>query len=91
MSSEPNPASVVMIELENIQVLCVKCKRPLEGYTIITVKGVKRLMSPGAIIYHIKMACVHCGELFRWNEDEKSLQKDAKIFMEVLSVLHGQK
>lgn len=87
--ADDNPAPAVL----NEQVHCpnVKCGKPFEGYRMAQVQGVKRLVTASTIVYHTKMVCIHCGALFHWHEDDRSLEKDAVVFIELLGQLHGQK
>lgn len=65
-------------------IVCIKCKQAFEGFRFLDMEGVRRLVNSSAVIYHIKMACVHCGALFQYHEDDKRLERDALIILEAL-------
>ncbi len=70
--------------IKEIEVCCTKCKREFEGFRFLDMEGVRRLVNSSAVIYHVKMACVHCGTLFQYHEDDKRLERDALIILEAL-------
>ncbi len=86
--ADPAPAT---LSVDSKVISCTKCRRPFEGVTMIDVGDIKRLRFGSALIYDLRMACIHCGAMFHWHESEKKMEEDSQKLLEIIGLLHAKK
>ncbi len=83
---EDQPAPAVASK----DICCPKCKKPFEGVSLLDISGIKRLRFGSALVYDVRMACIHCGKLFHWHQDEEAMEEDNKQILKIIGLLHAQ-
>jgi hypothetical protein len=66
--------------LERSPVICQRCKRVFEHFTIEEIRGISQLRCASVLIPRAEMVCLHCGWCFHWNIREKDLEKMAVTY-----------
>jgi len=73
--------------IETSAVICQRCKRGFEHFTIEEIQGLSQLRCGSAIIPRAEIVCLHCGDVFHWNIREKDLSKMAVTYGSILATI----
>jgi len=79
-----NPPPPESLHFERSQVKCQRCGRDFEHFMIERIDDLVQLRCGDGLILHLKMTCLHCGELFYWNLREKEIERLVQAYSELL-------
>lgn len=72
------------LHFERSQVICQRCRRKFEHFTLEEIDDLVQLRCGDALISKTEMVCLHCGWVFYWNIREKDLAKLALTYGEFI-------
>jgi hypothetical protein len=75
--------------LKQSPVICQRCKKGFEPFTIDEIQGLSQLRCGSVIIPRAEMVCLHCGWIFHWNIREKDLSKMAVTYGVILQSIRA--
>jgi len=75
------------VTLETGPVTCKGCRRVFHHLVIEEIKGVTQLRAGNVLVVRMDANCLHCGQAFHWNIQEKDAGKMAVMYGEVLRTI----
>lgn len=85
-NNNSKPASESVPSIQTQEVRCSRCKQPFKYFMYEIVGGMKHLRIGDVLVPQIRANCLHCGEVFHFNVNEKNVEK---MTIEVGKLLHA--
>ena len=84
-----NPPPPESLHFERSQVACQRCHKIFEHLIFEEIDDLKQLRLGDGLVLHLKMTCLHCGQIFNWNVREMEIEKMAITYSELAAAIKG--
>lgn len=68
-------------------VVCERCQRPFANFGFEKIAGIVQLRSNGLVIQHVRANCIHCGQKFHYDINDRHTERMALTYGQVLRAI----
>jgi DNA-directed RNA polymerase subunit RPC12/RpoP len=76
------------VQLTNLgPVVCGRCQRTFANFSLEKIAGIVQLRCNGLVIRHMRASCIHCGQPFDYDINDRHAERMAVTYGKVLSAI----
>jgi len=90
MEANPQPKTQFRATLRSFACQNDKCRKTFPHITGMEIQGVRTVLVDGAVFSHFRFQCPVCGGWNYHNINEKHIEEQNRMLVELLMALHGK-